>query len=92
MLAKPEYDQKKKKRIVKGYLRPEEQDIILTTTQKGDSINMEILQVLGKGEEMSQSEISRSVAENGVELTHQRIREYVLELEKKGLIKNADPI
>ena len=91
LLSGVEYNQKKVKRMVKGLLPPDRQEVILTTTQEGDTINMEILRALDEGENMSQTDISNFVIETGIELTHQMIREYILKLEEKGLIRNREP-
>lgn len=63
------------------------EELLKTTTFRGELIHVYLISVFENNEQLSQTELVNRVKElNKAQLTHQSIRRYILNLQKNGLI------
>ena len=67
---------------------PEEvKELLKTTTYRGDLIYVYLISVFGNDKKLSQTDLVNRVKERyRIQLTHQSIRKYILDLQRYGLI------
>ncbi|HEV2139459.1 MAG TPA: hypothetical protein VGR53_11540 [Nitrososphaerales archaeon] len=84
-----QYDPGRIKQVSFRNVPPEIKELIVETTNRGEYINIEILNCLDGPEKLSQNALSIKVTnERGIKLTPTQAREYVLKLEGERLIES----
>ncbi len=89
-LSRVGYDARTIRRVIIPNAPNEVRKLLKTTTNNGDLIHVILLRSFHNNETLSQTDMTTYAQGKGVEITQPQIRQYILKMDKMGLINSPE--